>query len=56
MPGTGKTFVIALLLHRLVKLGKKVLVTSYTHTALDNIIKAFLDKFRDKADVITRLR
>ena len=56
MPGTGKTFVISLLLYCLVKQGKKVLVTSYTHTALDNIIKAFLNKFKNCASVMTRLR
>lgn len=56
MPGTGKTFVIALLLFCMVRLGKKVLVTSYTHTALDNIIKAFLAKFRSYSNVMTRLR
>lgn len=56
MPGTGKTFVISLMLYCMVKLGKKVLVTSYTHTALDNIIKAFLNKFKSSANVMTRLR
>lgn len=40
----------------MVKLGKKVLITSYTHTALDNIIKAFLAKFRSSGYVVTRLR
>lgn len=56
MPGTGKTFLIALLLFCLVKLNKKVLITSYTHTALDNIIKAYLHRFKSHAKVVTRLR
>lgn len=40
----------------MIKLGKRVLVTSYTHTALDNIIKAFIDKFKSSSTVMTRLR
>lgn len=38
MPGTGKTTVIAELIRNLVTLGKSVLITSYTHSALDNIL------------------
>ena len=56
MPGTGKTFVIAILLYCLVMMGKKVLITSYTHTSLDNIMKAFINKFKNHAEVVTRLR
>lgn len=40
----------------MVRLGKKVLVTSYTHTALDNIIKAFLAKFKNYGNVMARMR
>ncbi|KAL1116793.1 hypothetical protein AAG570_005264, partial [Ranatra chinensis] len=38
MPGTGKTSTIAALIELLTALGQTVLVTSYTHSALDNIL------------------
>lgn len=38
MPGTGKTTTIAALVETLVSLGKTVLLTSYTHSAVDNIL------------------
>eukprot|EP00041_Stephanoeca_diplocostata_P009368 m.144256 g.144256 ORF g.144256 m.144256 type:complete len:1074 (-) comp17709_c0_seq2:82-3303(-) len=38
MPGTGKTTTIASLIHVLLAQGLRVLVTSYTHTAVDNIL------------------
>lgn len=38
MPGTGKTTVIAELIKILVARGKSVLLTSYTHSAVDNIL------------------
>ena len=38
MPGTGKTTMICFLIRCLVCLGKSVLVTSYTHTAVDNVL------------------
>ncbi|PFH51603.1 hypothetical protein AMATHDRAFT_142035 [Amanita thiersii Skay4041] len=38
MPGTGKTTVIASLICTLVQLGKTVLFTSYTHSAVDTIL------------------
>ncbi|XP_028968872.1 DNA replication ATP-dependent helicase/nuclease DNA2 [Galendromus occidentalis] len=44
MPGTGKTSVIVATVRALVKLNQRVLVTSYTHNALDNILER-LDKF-----------
>lgn len=46
MPGTGKTTVIAALIQTLVSLGKTVLLTSYTHSAVD----AILLKLKDSAD------
>lgn len=46
MPGTGKTTTIAHLIRALVNKGKSVLLTSYTHTAVDNILLKFRsDKF-----------
>ena len=38
MPGTGKTTVIAAVISQLVEAGKTVLLTSYTHSAVDNIL------------------
>ncbi|KAK6363654.1 Tripartite DNA replication factor [Orbilia blumenaviensis] len=38
MPGTGKTTTIAHIIRALVHQGKTVLLTSYTHTAVDNIL------------------
>ncbi|KAJ5280981.1 Dna2/Cas4 domain of unknown function DUF83 [Penicillium angulare] len=51
MPGTGKTTTIAHLIRALVKQGKSVLLTSYTHTAVDNILL----KIRDDDIRILRL-
>ncbi|KAF9960921.1 Tripartite DNA replication factor [Mortierella alpina] len=38
MPGTGKTTTIAHIIHTLVARGKSVLLTSYTHSAVDNVL------------------
>lgn len=38
LPGTGKTSTIAVAVMQLLALGKSVLVTSYTNSALDNIL------------------
>lgn len=38
MPGTGKTTTIAHIIRALVTQGKSVLLASYTHTAVDNIL------------------
>jgi len=46
MPGTGKTTVIVALIKALVGLGKTVFLTSYTHSAVDNILL----KLEDGAD------
>lgn len=43
MPGTGKTTVIAQLIKIIVANGKSVLLTSYTHSAVDNILLKLLD-------------
>lgn len=51
MPGTGKTTTIAHLIRALVAQGKSVLLTSYTHTAVDNILL----KIRDDNIRILRL-
>lgn len=41
MPGTGKTTTIVQIIKALVAQGKSVLLTSYTHTAVDNILLKF---------------
>ncbi|PCH37109.1 hypothetical protein WOLCODRAFT_83460, partial [Wolfiporia cocos MD-104 SS10] len=38
MPGTGKTTIIAALVQTLANMGKTVLLTSYTHSAVDNVL------------------
>ena len=43
MPGTGKTTTIAQIIRALVAQGKSVLLTSYTHTAVDNILLKIRD-------------
>ena len=43
MPGTGKTTTIANIIRALVSQGKSVLLTSYTHTAVDNILLKLKD-------------
>ncbi|KAF8066980.1 AAA domain-containing protein [Lyophyllum atratum] len=44
MPGTGKTTVIAAIIKTLVAMGKTVLLTSYTHSAVDTILSKLLDE------------
>ena len=51
MPGTGKTTTISHIIKALVAQGKSVLLTSYTHTAVDNILL----KIRDENIHILRL-
>lgn len=43
MPGTGKTTVIAELIKILASAGKSILLTSYTHSAVDNILLKLKD-------------
>ena len=43
MPGTGKTTTIAHIIRALIAQGKSVLLTSYTHTAVDNILLKIRD-------------
>lgn len=51
MPGTGKTTTIAHIIRALAARGKSVLLTSYTHTAVDNILL----KLRDSKVSVLRL-
>ena len=43
MPGTGKTSTIAEIIMTLVARGKSVLLTSYTHSAVDTILMKLID-------------
>ncbi|KAG7809340.1 hypothetical protein KL921_003337 [Ogataea angusta] len=43
MPGTGKTTVTASLIKCLVENGQTVLIASYTHSAVDNILEKVID-------------
>ena len=43
MPGTGKTTTIAEIIKALVHRGKSILLTSYTHSAVDNILTKITD-------------
>ncbi|SJX65083.1 related to DNA2-DNA helicase [Sporisorium reilianum f. sp. reilianum] len=47
MPGTGKTTTIAKLIELLVKLGKRILLTSYTHSAVDTILRKLGEDDKD---------
>lgn len=38
MPGTGKTSTVATLIRLLVLMGRSVLITSHTHSAVDNLL------------------
>lgn len=51
MPGTGKTTTIAHIIRALAAKGKSILLTSYTHTAVDNILL----KIRDAGLSILRI-
>ena len=55
MPGTGKTYTIAIMLKIFIDLGKKVILSSYTHFALDNILKKFIELFPLSSDKIVRI-
>lgn len=43
-PGTGKTFLLSLAIRILSKLGKKILISSLTNSALDHILLKLLEK------------
>ncbi|GMM32197.1 bifunctional ATP-dependent DNA helicase/ssDNA endodeoxyribonuclease [Martiniozyma asiatica (nom. inval.)] len=52
MPGTGKTTVISKIIELIVKSGKSVLISSHTHSAVDNIC----EKLTDSNNAISLLR
>ena len=48
MPGSGKTTLIVALVRLLVKMGKSVLLTAYTHSAVDNVLVKLLKANQDQ--------
>ena len=44
MPGTGKTSTITQLIRIITAMGKTVLLTSYTNSAVDNVLLRLLDE------------
>lgn len=47
-PGTGKTYAIAYLITALIESGERVMVTSHTHTAVDQALYEAVKKEKDK--------
>jgi primosomal protein N' len=43
-PGSGKTHLVVALIQILLKLGRRVLITAHTHSAVDNLLIRVLDK------------
>lgn len=54
MPGTGKTQVITELLKCFIMNGKKVLITSFTHSAVDNILLKLIENgdYNDNFNIV----
>ncbi|KAI5962760.1 dna2 [Candida theae] len=50
MPGTGKSTIIVEMVRRIVEEGKTVLLTSYTNSAVDNILLKIVEKMGDDED------
>ena len=55
MPGTGKTEAIVVLLKILIERGDKVLLTAFTHFAIDNILVRFAEKYPELEDKVVRV-
>src|ERR1019366_3515274 len=50
-PGTGKTYSGSHIIHHLVALGLKVGVLAMSHAAIDNLLSATVEVFRQKGDL-----
>ena len=55
MPGTGKTFVTIVLIKALIEKGYKIVISCYTHTAIDNILKRLIIQFPETKNKIVRM-
>jgi superfamily I DNA and/or RNA helicase len=51
-PGSGKTTTIAELIYQLIKQNKKVLLSSSTHVAVDNVLEKLEEKFKNLGGVM----
>jgi len=49
-PGTGKTYRGARQVHALVKAGKRVGITAFSHAAIDNLLRAVVELFEERGD------
>ena len=54
-PGTGKTFLILALIKIFRQIGLKVLVTSFTNTSLNNILKKIMETNMIPKEEIVRI-
>jgi hypothetical protein len=53
-PGTGKTYLISKLTNKLLQLGKRILLTSFTHIAIDNVLEHVLKDPANQMDIMCR--
>ena len=53
-PGTGKTYISSQAILALIKAGKRVAVTSNSHKAIDNLLRAVADRAREKSVKLKR--
>ncbi|TID30233.1 hypothetical protein CANINC_001240 [Pichia inconspicua] len=56
MPGTGKTTVISSIIECMVRSGKSVLISSHTHSAVDNICEKLIKNAEKKGEELPLLR
>jgi DNA replication ATP-dependent helicase Dna2 len=55
LPGTGKTSTLSFIARLLAACGKRVLITSYTHAAVDNVVLKLMEKGLADTDASTGL-
>ena len=55
LPGTGKTSTLSFIARLLAARGKRVLITSYTHSAVDNVMHKLMEKGVSIVDPTTNL-
>jgi DNA replication ATP-dependent helicase Dna2 len=55
LPGTGKTSILAFIARLLAARGKRVLITSYTHSSVDNVMLKLMEKGLASFDASTGL-